>query len=407
MDGHKIELKYGDGKIALTLDRDIHYDILEPKKVDGLPNPIEAVRESLEHPINDLTLTSFGKIKNVAIAINDKTRPVPHHFILPPLLDKLQNMGLQAQNIRFFIATGTHVPMPEQEFERVLDAEIIKKYPVVSHDCDSLGNLKYFGETSRGTPVWINKAYIESDLKIVIGNIEPHHFMGFSGAAKSLSVGLAGRNTINTNHAMLTDPQIAQMAGLQYAVNVVLNDHKEITRVFCGSPVDVMRAGIEETQRTALVQINDPYDLVIASAGGVPKDINLYQAQKAITHAAAALRDGGVVLLAAQCPEGSGSVSFENFVKDLHSIEEVFTRFKQDGFKIGPHKAFQIAKLASRVNIFMVSDIPSHLVEKWFIHPVDNLDQGFELAKEMLNPLTRIAIMPRATNTIPHISTFQ
>ena len=165
-----------------------------------------------------------------------------------------------------------------------------------------------------------------------------------------------------------------------------------------------MKAGIEEVRRTAQVAIQGPYDLVFASVGGAPKDINLYQSQKAMTHAALCVRDHGAVILAAKCPEGSGNQAFEEYMQGVSTIEQVFQKFNLDGFRVGPHKAFQIARLASRVNIIMVSDLPDHMVKSWFITPAKNLDEAFKIACETITPLNKIAVMPRATNTIPYIA---
>jgi lactate racemase len=413
-------LAYGSSYLRLALDSSLSTDIISPMEIPSANNPVEIITQSLKHPLNELDLAQFKNIKSVAIAVNDKTRPVPHQFMLPPLLEKLYSLGITAQNIKLIIATGTHKPMVEEEYERILPADIYKNYPVCSHNCDDNENLEYLGETSRKTPVLINRQFLDADLRIVLGNIEPHHFMGFSGGAKSMSIGLAGRETINKNHAMLTDPkatigeyennpmrqdveEIGQIAGLQYAENVILNHKKEIVNAYSGAPLVVMKAGIEEVRRTGQVSIKSLYDVVIASAGGAPKDINLYQSQKAITHAAMCVRDGGAVILAAKCPEGSGSAAFEEFMQGVATFEEVFRRFKRDGFRVGPHKAFQIARLASRVSLIMVSDIPDELVRNWFITPAHDLDQAFQIARRTISPLRKIAIMPRATNTIPYL----
>ena len=147
------------------------------------------------------------------------------------------------------------------------------------------------------------------------------------------------------------------------------------------------------------------YDLVIASAGGAPKDINFYQAQKALTHASLFARDGGVIILAAECPEGSGNRAYEEFMNGVTSPEQVFEKFRQMGFRVGPHKAFQVARDAARVKIILVSSIDPALVSKLLMTPAGSLDEALELAYRSLSPLSpdkiRAAVLPRATNTIP------
>ena len=414
------KLAYGTDYINLELDSTIPIDVITPREIPSVENPMAVVRQSLDAPLASLHLSRFAGGKTVAIAINDKTRPVPHNFILPPLLDKLISLGFMASHIKLIIATGTHKPMAENEYEKILPADIIKNFQVISHDCDDFKNLVFIGETARKTPVFLNRQFVQADLRIVVGNIEPHHFMGFSGGTKSMSIGLAGRETINKNHAMLIDPmaaigeyennpmrqdieEIGQMAGLNYAVNVILNHKKEIVKAFAGSPLDVIEAGIAEVRQTGQVSIDAPYDLVIASVGGAPKDINLYQSQKAITHAALCVRGGGAIILAAKCPEGIGSQAFEDFMQGINSIDDVFQKMDSEGFKVGPHKAFQIARVASRVKIIMISDLPDDFVRKCFISPARTLEKAVELAKQFVYPVERIAIMPRATNTIPNL----
>ena len=414
------KLAYGTDYINLELDSTIPIDVITPREIPSVENPMAVVRQSLDAPLASLHLSRFAGGKTVAIAINDKTRPVPHNFILPPLLDKLISLGFMASHIKLIIATGTHKPMAENEYEKILPADIIKNFQVISHDCDDFKNLVFIGETARKTPVFLNRQFVQADLRIVVGNIEPHHFMGFSGGTKSMSIGLAGRETINKNHAMLIDPmaaigeyennpmrqdieEIGQMAGLNYAVNVILNHKKEIVKAFAGSPLDVIEAGIAEVRQTGQVSIDAPYDLVIASVGGAPKDINLYQSQKAITHAALCVRGGGAIILAAKCPEGIGSQAFEDFMQGINSIDDVFQKMDREGFKVGPHKAFQIARVASRVKIIMISDLPDDFVRKCFISPARTLEKAVELAKQFVYPVERIAIMPRATNTIPNL----
>jgi nickel-dependent lactate racemase len=367
-------------------------------------------------------LTAYLPAKTVAIAINDKTRPVPHEHLLPPLLDALHAAGVPVEAVTFFIATGTHLPLSPDEYNRILPEEIYRKYQVISHNCDNEANLVELGTTTRGTPILANRRFIESDLRIVVGNIEPHHFAGFSGGFKTAAIGLTGRKSINHNHAMLVDPEariavfdrnplrqdieeIGSAMRVQFALNAILNSEKKIVRAISGSPDAVLRAGIPISQEICQVKAGRKYDLVIASVGGAPKDINFYQSQKALTHASLFTRDNGVIILVAECPEGSGSAAYEAFMEGVSTPQEVFEKFQRLGFRVGPHKSFQVARDAARVKIILVSRIPSQLVSRLLMTPAENLEQAFHLAAGHLSPtpsgLTNIAVLPRATNTIP------
>lgn len=417
------QLPYGNTFLPLELPDEYRVDWIEPAYTPPAENPLEVIRGAIQNPADGKRLRDYRPARSAAIAINDKTRPVPNEYLLPPLLDELHEAGLEKKDIRFIIATGTHLPIQREEFDRILPAEISGHYPVISHDCDQQDNLIFLGQTSRGTEAWVNRLYYESDLRITVGNIEPHHFAGFSGGSKTSAIGLGGRKTINHNHSLLVDPNsfIAQydqnplrqdieelggMIGKQFSLNAILNGDKKIVQAVSGEPLAVMRAGIPISRQVCQIEIKGLYDLVIASPGGAPKDINFYQAQKAITHASMFARDGGVILLVSACPEGTGSRAYEEFMTGLSSPEEVFAKFRAQGFRVGPHKAFQVARQASRVTLLLLSEIPAELVSKLLMTPVSSLNRGVETAFSLLSPTPpadlRIAVLPHATNTIPN-----
>ncbi len=342
-------LPYGHQTLKIELSDACQVDWIEPRYVAPAEDPLRVVRDAVQNPVDGQSLRLYANARSVVIAINDKTRPVPHEYLLPPLLDELGAIGIPDQAIAFLIATGTHVPMQPDEFHRVLPEEIIQRYQVYSHNCDDPEDLAGLGTTTRGTPVWVNKRFFEADLRIVVGNIEPHHFAGFSGGYKTAAIGLAGRTTINPNHAMLVEPEariaefennplrqdieeIGDQIGVHFALNAILNGEKKIVRAVFGSPRAVIAQGIPISQEICQVKMPQSadmkpgsttrrYDLVIASVGGAPKDINFYQSQKALTHASLFTRDGGVIILAAECPEGSGNRAYEEFMQDVSSVE--------------------------------------------------------------------------------------
>jgi nickel-dependent lactate racemase len=245
--------------------------------------------------------------------------------------------------------------------------------------------------------------------------------MGFSGGAKTAAIGLSGRETICTNHMMLMHPDsilgnyetnpirqdmedIGRLVNSHVALNVVLNTQKEVVRALAGSPIAVIQAGIGVARQVCQTPVKQLYDLVIASPGGAPKDINLYQSQKAIAHSSLIIRDGGVLILVAACPEGSGSAEFEHFMHDVHSYDEVFEKMQHDGFEIGPHKAFQIARDGRRIHILLLSELPDQRVRDFLLQPVSNASEALQRAMQMLPPQFTAAVLPKATNTIPKFS---
>ncbi len=268
--------------------------------------------------------------------------------------------------------------------------------------------------------MWANKGYAQADLKIVVGNIEPHQFAGFSGGVKSAAIGLAGAETITRNHALMTHPdaqlgayesnpsrqdieEIGQKIGIQFALNAILNQSKQIVHVLCGDPRAVMQAGIPLSRQVCQVEVSSNYSLMISSPGGHPKDINLYQSQKGLAHAALVTKSGGTIILAAACPEGTGSPHYEEWMTGKTSYEDIFQHFSAEGFRIGPHKAYQIARDASKVRFMFYSEMDIDFSKALLLNPVTDLQAALDTALADLRPNEHIGFIPHASSTIPYV----
>jgi len=417
-------LPYGRGHLGASLPEEWQIELLAPRQIPAVTDPSATVNHALDNPLGGRSLLDFAGARSVAIAVNDKTRPVPHNILLPPLLERLEMLGLLPGAITLLIATGSHAPMSPDEFATVLPVDILKRYRVMSHDASDASNLTHLGKTRRETTVWINRHFVQADLRIVVGNIEPHQFMGFSGGVKSAAIGLAGTETINHNHAMMTNDrarlghfddnpprqdveEIGRLIRVHFALNAILNESKEIVEVMAGEPEAVMRGGIPLVRQLYQVPVSAPFDLIIASPGGHPKDINLYQAQKGLAHAALVTRDGGTIILIAACPEGTGSQYYEQWMEGVTSYQAVFERFEREGFRIGPHKAFQIARDAARVRVLLVSQMPSDFVQRLLLIPAGSLEEAIAVVRDSLPPRARVGVMPWSNATIPAITTLE
>ena len=415
-------LPYGPSELQVNLPETFRVDVIRPHLFSAPGDADQLVRDALERPLGKQTLAAYDRSASIGIALNDKTRPLPKPNPLRHLLIYLNQLGFPKSQITLFIASGTHVPMPEQEWDRILERDILHDYPLVVHDCDH-SPMVDLGRTSYGTPIKINQAYFECDVKIAVGNIEPHHFMGYSGGVKTVAIGLASRETINANHAMLVQEntrsglffinpmrqdveEIGRKAKVGFSLGTVLNEDKQIIRAFFGDPRSVMQAAIPAIRQAFGVTVKQTYNLVIASPGGAPKDINLYQAQKGLTHAANITKDGGWVILLAACPEGSGSASYEEYITSAASHQAVLQNFEEGFFKVGPHKAYQIAKAADRVQVILVSEIPPQQVKSWKLTPSqpDKLAPLLEWLTGQFPADARIAILPAATRTMTEVA---
>ncbi len=414
-------LPYGNTQITINIPASFSVDALLPESYPPLDDPIGAIETTLDNPIGEKHLSDYANSPSVGIAINDKTRPLPKPDPLIPLLKKLAQIGIPPGAVTLYVASGTHQPITRDVLPVILDPAIIEQYRVVVHDCDH-SSLTSLGQTAFGTPIQINTDFYRSDLKISLGNIEPHHFMGYSGGVKTAVIGLAGRETINTNHAMLVHPQavsgkyylnpmrqdieeIGKKVRVGFSLGCILNEEKQPLEVFFGDPALIMRSAIPVVMDIFGVPAPHQYDLVLASPGGAPKDINLYQSQKGLTQAAKITKDGGWVILLAACPEGSGSTAYENYVTQVESHQAIIEQFQQGYFKIGPHKAFQIARAAERINIVLVSDIPPVQVKTWKLTPSQPhlIDSLIPWLLDQFPNDARIAILPAANRTMVEV----
>jgi nickel-dependent lactate racemase len=412
-------LPYGDGFLDCDLTAAAAgghvIESIEPASAQPAADPVAEVEAALRAaPAPDY------RGGGCAIAINDRTRPVPHAVLLPPLLRWLDRAGVPATDVLFIIATGTHPPTPEAQFNEIVPPEILGPCRVISHDAHDEAGLADLGETSRGTPIRINREFVSRELRVVVGGIEPHQFVGFSGGVKSAAIGLAGYATVGRNHSMMSHPlaqigryednpcrqdieEIGARLGVHLALNVILGEGKRIIRALAGAPLDVMRTGIPLVRRLNQVEVSAPFDLMIASPGGHPKDVNVYQAQKALAHAALVTRPGGTILIAAACPDGSGSPAYEGWLGQpgMTSHAAVLERFAQEGYRIGPHKAFQISRDASRFTVRWHTAMPPGLVSRLLLAPAPDFQAAIAAALAGLAPGSRVGILPRANATIP------
>jgi len=411
-------VKSGAGKLAFTLPTAADVTVIEPRTVVGVPDPVAEVEQALGAALAQGRLRQPGR---TAITISDATRPVPNHLILPPLLAQLHARGVRDDNITIIVGTGNHRPATQDEFPNLVGADIARRYRMLSHVYDDPAQLVRLGTTSRGTPVGINRTFVEADTRIVVGMIDPHQFVGYTGGCKGAFIGLAGEETITANHSMLSDPaaklgvcagnpvredmdELTDFLSIDLVINVVLNTANEVVRIFVGDPHDVLAAAVPLVQEVCETAVPDPMDVVIASPGGYPTDINLYQAQNALAHACELVRPGGSVILVAECREGTGDDLYEAWMAAAETPQDVVTRFEREGFRMGAHKAYLFARSMLKARAFLVSSgVPPDQARKLHLMPAGTVEDALATALQDADDPPRIGIMPRASSTIPRI----
>ena len=415
----KLEWKYGRSIVHFDVpDRNVA-SILQPRDLEPVLNEGQAIAEAIQKPIGGEDMSKIvNSESDVAIIVSDITRPCPSYKVVPLLTKKLGECGVQKSNITILFATGMHRGHSKEEQTILVGQETAGSFGLVDHDCHNADNLVELGKTKRGTPISVNRLAVDADVKIGVANLDVHYFAGYSGGAKSVVPGVAGYETIRRNHSLMLQPgaeagkvkdnpvredleEAVEMAGLDFIVNLVLNDNKNIVRVVAGDYVEAQRSGIAPNDYMYKAAIPERADIVIATAGGYPKDINLYQAQKGLENAGHAVRQDGTIILFADCSEGLGDKTFESWLMESDSPESVMMRLKED-FMLGGHKAFAIAKLAKRAHIVLVSNLPSDLVRKAFMTPASSAKNALTQAFEREGRDARVILMPYAGSTLPH-----
>ncbi|MBW2094556.1 MAG: nickel-dependent lactate racemase [Deltaproteobacteria bacterium] len=344
----KAHLLYGEKTADVNLPESV--ELLEMKPLQPVDDPFRAVEEALDHPIESPPLTELAKgKKNACIVISDITRPVPNKIILPPLLKTLEQSGIPRDNITILIATGMHRPNLGSELEYMVGRDIMDHYQIVNHYCRKSEEYRKIDEIE-GAPIEINNRYLDADLKILTGLIEPHFYAGYSGGRKAILPGISSFKTMKFMHSyeMIDHPnvtncllegnpfheygiRVAELMGVDFILNVVINKEREIAGVFAGHYDKAHVAGCRLVREHSVVELKERVDLVITSGGGFPLDATFYQISKALICAMDILEKGGTIVVACECREGLGSAEFCGILESVCSFQEFSKKYGDPG----------------------------------------------------------------------------
>lgn len=321
--------------------------VLEMKPLAPLADPAAAVAEALAHPIGSAPLGELARgRKSACIVISDITRPVPNQTILPPMLSTLEAAGIAREAITILIATGMHRPNLGGELEHMVGRDVMTRYRIENHFCQDPENYRRI-DCIDGAPIEVNRHYLDADLHILTGLIEPHFYAGFSGGRKAILPGISSFETMKFMHSyrMIEHPRVAncvldgnpfheyglricELARVDFIVNVVLNKRREVGGVFAGHYDRAHRAGCQVVERHSTCAVGEPLDLMITSGGGFPLDATFYQISKALTCARNVLRKGGDIVVACGCQEGLGGREFSGILRSVGSLAEFRARYQ-------------------------------------------------------------------------------
>lgn len=411
-----LQLGYGKTTQSVAIPDENVSGILWPNEKQ-LPELIEEeiIKNAIRNPIGTVSLRETVRPgEHIAIVTSDITRPLPSDTVLPPLLEELGSIGVKDRDITIVFALGSHRMHTEEEKTALVGRAVYERIRCIDGDCT---DVVHMGTTAAGTPVDIAREVAEADRRICLGNIEYHYFAGYSGGAKAIMPGVSTRSAIQSNHSLMVragaktgnldcNPvrmdleEAIRYCPIDFIINVVLDNRKKIVYAAAGDYIAAHRDGCRFLDSLYGKAIEKRADIVIASQGGVPKDINLYQAQKALDNAGHAVREGGVIILAGACGEGMGEATFEQWMKNAPTPDSLIERIERD-FQLGGHKAAAIALILKKADVYLVSDMQPAFVRDIFMHPYPSVQEALESAFAKLGRDASVLVMPFAGSTLP------
>ncbi len=411
----QLHFGFGIGEQIVNVPEEQLLGVLTANEMAHARTGSEAVAYALENPIGAPKLRTLVRPgQKITIIASDISRPVPSYEMLPEILKELFAAGCKAEDITVVFALGSHRKHTEAEMRHLAGDAVFEMVRCVDSDPDDCVRM---GITDAGTPVDITRVVAEADFRICTGNIEFHYFAGYSGGAKAIMPGVSTPAAIQANHRMMIQEtacagklagnpiredieQAGAICGIDYIVNVVLDEHKHIVYAVAGDVTAAHREGCAYLDKMYRKTIPQRADVVLVSQGGAPKDANLYQVQKALDNAKHAVKTGGTIILIGACQEGLGSKTFEQWLLSAPTAESMIDRIHQQ-FQLGGHKAAAIAMVLQNASIDLVSQMDDDFVRRIFLTPRKSAQEALDLALEKYGKNATILAMPFGGATLP------
>ncbi|MBA2446558.1 MAG: nickel-dependent lactate racemase [Chloroflexi bacterium] len=420
----RVKLAYGRSGLDVELPEN-RSTVIEPRFLEGLPDEAAALRRALRDPIESAPLrerVSAGA--SVAIVVCDITRPMPSARVLPVLLAELDHVD--PTRVTIFIATGTHRANSPEELDRMLGREVARSYRIVNHDAFDLATHKHLGQTSSGGPIWIDRDFLEHDVKILTGFIEPHFFAGFSGGPKMVAPGLAALETVLHLHGapMIAHPdarwgvtvgnpihddvrEISRIVQPDFTLDVTINKDHQITGVFAGELFAAHRQGCEFVRQTAMQPVATPFEVVVTTNSGYPLDLNLYQAVKGMSAAAQIVRQGGAIIAAAECSEGLPDFgNYKDILRMGDSPDDLLELINRPTFRMHDQWEVQVqAQIQRKARVHLKADgLSDEQIRGAHLDPCRDVAETAARLLADYGPDARLAVLPQGPQTIPYVA---
>jgi len=412
----KISVPYGkENVLTATLDDTVPVRFLEANDVT-LPDQDQVIAEAIAQPISSPSFESFlADAGRVLVIVNDATRPTPTASVLDTIFAPLSKT-----DYRFIIATGVHRGPSEEEFVQIFGKYYARvKDRIIVHDAKKEEDMVYLGDSSNGTPMYVNKAGVEADRIIIISSVEPHYFAGYTGGRKSFLPGIAGYKTVEKNHKLALVPEARALAlsgnpvhedmmdAIQtvkqeiFSIMTVLDKHHRIYAACTGHIHDSFYAAIDRANEVFCAPLKERADIVV-SVVTFPQDIDLYQAQKGIDNAKLALKENGICILVAKCRCGIGGKAFADLLGSCDTPKAALEKIEQ-GYVLGYHKAAKMAEVGLWAQMWAVTDVAPEKIAPLFITPFSDLQTALDQALAQKGKNASVLFLMDGGLTVPMV----
>ena len=422
----RVRLEYGKTGLDVQLPDQVEIRHLAYKNASAIEDPASALKEVLSSPTGSPPLSEVARGRRSAcILICDITRPVPNSLILPPVLQTLEDAGIPRSEVTLLVATGLHRENTREELIEMVGQSIFDTYRIEQHHGQALEEHTSLGDSPRGVPIWIDSRYVEADLKITTGLIEPHLMAGFSGGRKLICPGIAALESVRVWHgpAFLEHPNadcgilhnnpvheestwIARKAGCDFIVNVVIDSDRRILKFVGGDMEQAFLEGVDFVRQVVTDTVPAPVDIVVTSAAGYPLDTTFYQTIKGMTGALPVVKEGGTIIIAASMTDGIGSPQFEQLFRENDSPEMFMERILgKDYFVMDQWQLEEMAKVLRRASVKVVSDgLPAETLNQLFVEAVPTVEQAIDQALAEHGPDATIAVIPKGPYVLAQVA---
>ncbi len=415
-----LRLPYGDGYQTASIDDSLKIQMIDPPIRPVTKSLEELLEYAIEHPYGTPLLENMAKPDDtVVIVMNDHTRPGPNPLILSAIMKRLEKAGVLDENITILFATGSHRAPTREEAIRIMGEKYYHRLNSIAHDCRDDAAMVNIGNTSEGVPVYVNRLITECSLLITTGLVAPIHTAGYSGGRKSILPGVAGLKTLHIHHSFPVyqyEPAMgfiygnpfheialnaARKANVRFIVNAVQDPHKQFFNFVAGDLAEAHAAGVAMCKEVSEMPIPDRGDIIIASPGGFPRDIDLYQSQKALSVAELLGTENCTFIIVAECRDGFGEETFHRWMIECPTIQSIIDRYAEEGFNVGNNKAFNYARALKKGRVIIVTDkISKEQLAEAKLESAATLQEAIEMSLAE-RPAKVVTVLPQAANIIP------